>query len=53
MVLTTLIGFAGVYGILAVVDVFLLAKFIRIVPDPERKDPGPDDGLGLAHALES
>lgn len=53
MVLTTLIGFAVVYGILAVVDVYLLAKFICIVPDPERPDSVPDDGVGLAHALKS
>lgn len=35
MVLTTLIGFALVYGVLAVIDVFLLVKFLKQHPDLE------------------
>lgn len=33
MVLTTLIGFGVVYGILAVIDVFLLVKYLKQNPD--------------------
>ncbi|MHB1681459.1 MAG: cytochrome ubiquinol oxidase subunit I [Bacilli bacterium] len=35
-VLTTLIGFSAVYGVLAVVDVFLLVKFLKQHPDAEQ-----------------
>ncbi|OFW78307.1 MAG: cytochrome D ubiquinol oxidase subunit I [Alicyclobacillus sp. RIFOXYA1_FULL_53_8] len=36
MVLTTVIGFTLVYGILAVVDVYLLLKFLKQDPDAEQ-----------------
>ena len=45
MVLTTLIGFALVYGILAVVDVFLMLRSIRSGPDED--EPAGDEPLPL------
>ncbi len=35
-VLTTFIGFSAVYGVLAVVDAFLLIKFLKQYPDAEQ-----------------
>ncbi|WDL95937.1 cytochrome ubiquinol oxidase subunit I [Alicyclobacillus sp. ALC3] len=39
MVLTSLIGFAAVYGVLAVVDVYLLVKYLRQHPDAPLEHP--------------
>lgn len=50
MVLTTLVGFAAVYGVLAIVDVYLLIKFIGEIPRPGGPDP-EDSDLLLASSL--
>ncbi len=39
LVLTSLIGFTVVYGLLMVVDVFLLVKFAKAGPPPENPEP--------------
>jgi cytochrome bd ubiquinol oxidase subunit I len=43
-VLTTLLGFTVVYGVLTVVDVFLLSKFARSVP-PTISEPSAEPAL--------
>jgi len=42
--LVTLVGFTAIYGLLSVVDVYLLSKFARSVP-PEVTEPSAESAL--------
>ena len=53
-VLFTLVGFVVFYSTLAIIDVYLMAKTIRIGPDPyaasSEKSPPRQDSLSLVPA---
>jgi len=42
-VLTTLIGFTLIYGLLMFADIFLLVKYAKIIPPAEDQQPDPAD----------
>lgn len=51
MVLTTLVGFAAVYGVLAIIDVFLLVKYLKQHPDAELEASAPHQPAAPAPSL--